>query len=544
MSDGAGGAGESGIAGELRRTIVSRLSQWYGLDPAEIDDDRPFAELGITSRDAIALTADLRALTSVQLPATLLWEAPTLGRLLSVVEAAVGVGETAGLPAPTPRSAPAQPPGGASSAVAVVGIGCRLPGGITSPAAFWELLSAGGNAVGTLPEGRWAPFLPDGVPPEGINRHGAFLSDVAGFDAEFFGISPHEATLMDPQQRLLLEVARESLDHAAIPAPGLAGTRTGVFVGISGNEYAQLTTADLDAVDAWTPPGVALSIAANRLSYALDLRGPSLALDTACSSSLVAVQHAVRSLVSGETDTALAGGVNLLLSPALTLAFQRAGALAPDGRCKTFDAAADGMVRGEGCAVVVLKRLADAERDGNRVLAVIRSTAVNSDGRSNGLLAPNPEAQRALLEQAHAGAGSELDYVEAHGTGTALGDPIEAHALGAVLGQGREPDQPLLIGSAKTNVGHLEAAAGITGLVKTVLALHHDELPPHLNFGTPNPLIDFDALGLRVVDSPEPWPRYSGRATAGVSAFGFGGTNAHVVLEEYRPALRKAPMPG
>ncbi|WP_343240821.1 MULTISPECIES: beta-ketoacyl synthase N-terminal-like domain-containing protein [unclassified Streptomyces] len=544
MSDGAGGAGESGIAGELRRTIVSRLSQWYGLDPAEIDDDRPFAELGITSRDAIALTAELRALTSVRLPATLLWEAPTLGRLLSVVEAAVGVGETAGLPAPTPRSAPAQPPGGASSAVAVVGIGCRLPGGITSPAAFWELLSAGGNAVGTLPEGRWAPFLPDGVPPEGINRHGAFLSDVAGFDAEFFGISPHEATLMDPQQRLLLEVARESLDHAAIPAPGLAGTRTGVYVGISGNEYAQLTTADLEAVDAWTPPGAALSIAANRLSYALDLRGPSLALDTACSSSLVAVHHAVRSLVSGETDTALAGGVNLLLSPALTLAFQRAGALAPDGRCKTFDAAADGMVRGEGCAVVVLKRLADAERDGNRVLAVIRSTAVNSDGRSNGLLAPNPEAQRALLEQAHAGEGSELDYVEAHGTGTALGDPIEAHALGAVLGQGREPDQPLLIGSAKTNVGHLEAAAGITGLVKTVLALHHDELPPHLNFGTPNPHIDFDALGLRVVDSPEPWPRYSGRATAGVSAFGFGGTNAHVVLEEYRPALRKAPMPG
>ncbi|MCZ4119423.1 beta-ketoacyl synthase N-terminal-like domain-containing protein [Streptomyces sp. H39-S7] len=540
MSDGTE-AGESAVAGELRRTIVSRLSQWYGLVPADIDDDRPFAELGITSRDAVALTAELRALTSVQLPATLLWEAPTLGRLLSMVEAAE---RESGTVAPAPRIAPAPPPVAWPGAVAVVGIGCRLPGGITSAAGFWELLSTGGNAVGTLPEGRWGPFLPDGAPPEGISRHGAFLPDVAGFDAEFFGISPHEATLMDPQQRLLLEVARESLDHAAIPAPGLAGTSTGVFIGISGNEYAQLTTADLDAVDAWTPPGAALSIAANRLSYALDLRGPSLAVDTACSSSLVAVHHAVRSLVSGETDTALAGGVNLLLSPALTLAFQRAGALAPDGRCKTFDAAADGMVRGEGCAVVVLKRLSDAERDGNRVLAVIRSTAVNSDGRSNGLLAPNPEAQRALLEQAHAGDGGELDYVEAHGTGTALGDPIEAHALGAVLGRGREPDQPLLIGSAKTNVGHLEAAAGITGLVKTVLALHHDELPPHRNFGTPNPLIDFDALGLRVVDAPEPWPRYSGRATAGVSAFGFGGTNAHVVLEEYRPAPHRAPPPG
>lgn len=542
MSDGAE-AGESAFAGGLRRTIVSRLSQWYGLDAADIDDDRPFAELGITSRDAVALTAELRALTSAHLPATLLWEAPTLGRLLSVVEAAERESGS-GTPAPAPRPAPARPPAAGPSAVAVVGIGCRLPGGITSPAGFWELLRAGGNAVGTLPDGRWGPFLPDGAPPEGISRHGAFLDDVAGFDAEFFGISPHEATLMDPQQRLLLEVTRESLDHAAIPAPGLAGTSTGVFIGISGNEYAQLTTADLDAVDAWTPPGAALSIAANRLSYALDLRGPSLAVDTACSSSLVAVHHAVRSLVSGESDTALAGGVNLLLSPALTLAFQRAGALAPDGRCKTFDAAADGMVRGEGCAVVVLKRLADAERDGNRVLAVIRSTAVNSDGRSNGLLAPNPEAQRALLEQAHAGDGTELDYVEAHGTGTALGDPIEAHALGAVLGRGREPDQPLLIGSAKTNVGHLEAAAGITGLVKTVLALHHDELPPHRNFADPNPLIDFDALGLRVVDSSEPWPRYSGRATAGVSAFGFGGTNAHVVLEEHRPAPRRTPPAG
>ncbi|MEU3464243.1 beta-ketoacyl synthase N-terminal-like domain-containing protein [Streptomyces sp. NPDC006733] len=538
MSEGTAGVGESA----MRRTIVSRLSQWYGLDPADIDDDRPFAELGITSRDAVALTAELRALTSVHLPATLLWEAPTLGRLLAVVEAAE---REPGAAAPAPRPAPDRPPQAGPHAVAVIGIGCRLPGGITSAAGFWDLLSTGGAAVGTLPDGRWAPFLPDGAPPEGISRHGAFLPDVAGFDAEFFGISPHEATLMDPQQRLLLEVARESLDHAALPAPALAGSSTGVFIGISGNEYAQLTTADLDAVDAWTPPGAALSIAANRLSYALDLRGPSLAVDTACSSSLVAVHHAVRSLACGETDTALAGGVNLLLSPALTLAFQRAGALAPDGRCKTFDAAADGMVRGEGCAVVVLRRLADAERDGNRVLAVIRSTAVNSDGRSNGLLAPNPEAQRALLEQAHAGEGTELDYVEAHGTGTALGDPIEAHALGAVLGRGRAADQPLLIGSAKTNVGHLEAAAGITGLVKTVLALHHDELPPHRNYTAPNPLIDFDALGLRVVDSAEPWPRYSGRATAGVSAFGFGGTNAHVVLEEYRPAPhRRAPASG
>ncbi|WP_335982309.1 beta-ketoacyl synthase N-terminal-like domain-containing protein [Streptomyces sp. CA2R106] len=554
---GAPAARRSGV----REAVVARLGEWYGIDPATIDDDRPFAELGLTSRDAVALAGDVRELTGVALAPTALWDATTLGRLLDVIAAGGtdgtdGTGGTGGTvtvggavapprpqaaaTGPGPSAAPAPVP--TSVPVAVIGLGCRLPGGATSPAALWELLCAGRDAVGTVPDDRWTPFLPPGGPaadpaaPGGVSRHGAFLPDIAGFDAEFFGISPHEAVRMDPQQRLLLEVAREGLDHAAIPAPELAGTATGVFVGISGNEYASLTTADLGAVDAWTPPGAALSIAANRLSYALDLRGPSMAVDTACSSSLVAVHHAVRSLAGGETDTALAAGVNLLLSPALTLAFQRAGALAPDGRCKTFDAKADGMVRGEGCVVAVLKRLADAERDGDRVLAVIRGTAVNSDGRSNGLLAPNPAAQRALLRQVHGDQGTLLDYVEAHGTGTALGDPIEAHALGAVLGAGRDPDQPLLLGSAKTNFGHLEAAAGLVGLAKTVLALHHGVLPAHLHLDRPNPLIDFDALGLRVVTGPEPWPRYSGTATAGVSAFGFGGTNAHVALAEYHPA--------
>ena len=430
--------------------------------------------------------------------------------------------------------------------IAVVGIGCRLPGEIGSPADLWQALCDGVDAIGTLPPGRWDGFAaPDDPGLAEVSRHGGFVGDVAGFDAEFFGIAPTEAAAMDPQQRLLLEVTRECLDHAGIPAGALAGTRTGVFVGISGNEYAHLTTADLGRVEAWTPPGAALSIAANRLSYVFDLRGPSLALDTACSSSLVAVHHAVRALTSEECDTALVGGVNVLLSPALTLAFQRAGALAPDGRCKTFAAAADGMVRGEGCAVVLLRRLADAERDGDRVLAVIRASAVNSDGRSNGLLAPNAEAQRALLAEVYAAAGvvepNEVDYVEAHGTGTALGDPVEAGALGAVLGRGRAPDQPLLIGSVKTNLGHLEAAAGITGLVKTVLALHHGELPPQLHYDMPSPHIDFDALALRVVTETEPWPRYSGIATAGVSAFGFGGTNAHVVVQEYRPSSVTRP---
>ncbi|GGV41994.1 polyketide synthase [Streptomyces longisporoflavus] len=540
---------------EIRAAVVDSLGAWYGLAAGEIDDDRPLAELGLTSRDAVVLTARLGDLAGTRLPATLLWEAPTIGALVEWVER--GEPEHGGAPPDTGRTgvpsggeegaaqaAGDDVPGGGEGAarVAVIGIGCRLPGDVTSPAAFWQLLSEGRDAVGTVGDDRWPPFVREGTSlPGDLSRHGGFLGDgrldgVAGFDAEFFGIGADEATAMDPQQRMLLEVVREAVDHAALSVPSLAGSRTGVFVGISGNEYAHLTTAEPESIGAWTSPGAALSIAANRLSYLLDLRGPSMAVDTACSSSLVAVHHAVRSLGAGESDMALAAGVNLLLAPSVTLGFQRAGALAADGRCKAFDASADGMVRGEGCGVVVLKRLADAERDGDRVLAVIESTAVNSDGRSNGLTAPSAQAQRTLLEQSHGAGGAAVDYVEAHGTGTALGDPIEAAALSAALGagRGRAVDQPLLIGSVKTNIGHLEAAAGIAGLIKTVLALHHDEIPPQLHFTAPSPHADLDALGLRVVTGPEPWPRYSGTARAGVSAFGFGGTNAHVVLCEHR----------
>jgi acyl transferase domain-containing protein/acyl carrier protein len=542
----------------VRRHVLARLHEWHGIDPALVEHDLPLAELGFTSRDAVALAAELSELAEVPLPATVLWEAPTLDQLARhICSQSTPIHETSsarlasgtGTAPATAASDAAAAEDGSPTAIAVVGIGCRLPGSVSSPADFWRLLSSGTDAIGTVPDDRWAGFVETDDPAVAeVGRHGGFLDDIAGFDAEFFGISPTEAATMDPQQRLLLEVSHEALDHAAIPAGALAGTRTGVFVGISGNEYSRLTTADLARVEAWTPPGAALSIAANRLSYTLDLRGPSMAVDTACSSSLVAVHHAVRSLVIGECDAALVGGVNALLSPVVTLAFQRAGALAADGRCKAFDAEADGMVRSEGCAVLVLRRLADAERAGDRILAVIRSTAVNSDGRSNGLLAPNAEAQRALLADVYApgnaadnnGIGpvapQELDYVEAHGTGTALGDPVEAGALGAILGSGRSPDQPLLIGSVKTNLGHLEAASGITGLVKTVLALHHGTVPKQLHFSEPSPHIDFDANALRVVTDPEPWPRYSGTASAGVSAFGFGGTNAHVLVQEYKPS--------
>ncbi|WP_107424092.1 type I polyketide synthase, partial [Streptomyces neyagawaensis] len=518
--------------GELRRLVAERVAAWTGAAAADVPMDRPLADLGMSSRDAVVLAGDLSRATGRDLPVTLVWEASTGDALVArLCGTATGVRPPV-VRAPVP-AAPGEP-------IAVVGVGCRLPGGVRGPGDYWRLLTEGVDTVRRVPEDRWRDFT--AFPPADAQPYGGFLDDIAGFDADFFRITPREAAVMDPQQRILLEVVQETLDHAAVPAASLAGTATGVFVGISAPEYGQLTGADPAAVDPWAPAGGALSVAAGRLAYVLDTRGPSMAVDTACSSSLVAVHHACVSLRTGESDTAIAAGVNLLLSPAVTVAFRRAGALAPDGRCKPFSTAADGIGRGEGCAAVLLKRLSDAERDGDRVLAVIRATAVNSDGRSNGLLAPNPAAQRDLLATAYARAGlapARVDHVEAHGTGTPLGDPIEAGALAAVLGADRDPDQPLLLGSVKGNLGHLESAAGIAGLVKTVLALHHDLVPPSLHCLAEGSSLD--DVRLRVVTEPEPWPRYGGTATAGVSGFGFGGTNAHAVLEEWRPGALLPP---
>ncbi|GAA2929923.1 MULTISPECIES: type I polyketide synthase [Streptomyces] len=518
--------------GALRRLIAERVAAWCGTSPEAVPMDRPLADLGMSSRDAVALAGELSRATGQELPTTLLWETPTAEALMARL---CGAGSSQASGSDAAPVARAGLPSGTAEPVAVVGVGCRLPGGVHGPDGYWRLLSEGVDAIRHVPEDRWRDFT--AFPPADAHPYGGYLDDIAGFDADFFRITPREAAVMDPQQRILLEVVHEALDHAAVPAGSLAGTATGVFVGVSAPEYGQLTGADPGAVDPWAPAGGALSVAAGRLAYVLDARGPSMAVDTACSSSLVAVHHACVSLRTGESDTAIAAGVNLLLSPAVSVAFRRAGALAPDGRCKPFSASADGIGRGEGCAAVILKRLSDAERDGDRVLAVVRATAVNSDGRSNGLMAPNPAAQQALLESAYARAGlaaAHVDYVEAHGTGTPLGDPIEAGALGAVLGAERDPDQPLLLGSVKGNLGHLESAAGIAGLVKTVLALHHDSIPPSLHCAGGTSLVD-DRL--RVVTEAEPWPRYGGTAVAGVSGFGFGGTNAHVVLEEGPPGL-------
>ncbi|MEU5195922.1 type I polyketide synthase [Streptomyces scabiei] len=521
----------AGAAGGLRRLIAERVALWGGTAAADVPMDRPLADLGMSSREAVALAGELSRATGRELPATLLWEATTGDAL---VELLCG---TRTDPAPAPAPGAPVPPG---EPVAVVGVGCRLPGGVRGPAEYWRALLDGVDAIRRVPEDRWRDFTP--YPPADALPFGGYLDDIAGFDADFFRITPREAAVTDPQQRILLEVVHETLDHAAVPAASLAGSATGVFVGVSASDYGQLTGADPAAVDPWAPAGGALSVTAGRLAYVLDTRGPSMAVDTACSSSLVAVHHACVSLRTGESDLAIAAGVNLVLSPAVTVAFRRAGALAPDGRCKPFSAVADGIGRGEGCAAVLLKRLCDAERDGDRILAVVRATAVNSDGRSGGLLAPNPAAQRALLSTAYTRADlspAHIDHVEAHGTGTPLGDPIEAGALGAVLGRGRDPDQPLLLGSVKGNLGHLESAAGIAGLVKTVLALHHDLIPPSLHCAGGSSLED--GAPLRVVTEAEPWPRYGGTATAGVSGFGFGGTNAHAVLEEWPPDAALPP---
>ncbi|GGS60927.1 type I polyketide synthase [Actinokineospora fastidiosa] len=510
--------------------ITAWLTAWVTetTGVTDVRPDRPLHEYGLSSRDMVRLVAELGDRVGAPLAPTLAYQHPTISALAAAVTA-----ESGAAPVERVSAAPTEP-------IAVVGIGCRLPGGVEGPADFWRLLDDAADAIGARPDGRWT--APEHV-LAGLPVHGGWLDDVAGFDAGFFGITPREAAVMDPQQRITLEVAWAALEHAGIAPSTLRGSRTGVYMGVSSTEYGTFTLADPAAAEAWASSGAAASVVANRLSYLLDLRGPSQVIDTACSSSLVAVHTAIAALRSGEADLALAGGVNVLLTPGITAGFQRAGALAADGRCKAFDAAADGIARAEGCGVVVLRRLSDARAAGDRVLAVLRGSAVNSDGRSNGLLAPNPAAQAALLADVYPEAGVDpgtVDYVEAHGTGTLLGDPIEAGALGAVLGAGRDRDRPLLLGSVKSNLGHLEAASGIAGLIKVVLAMAHGRLPASLHFTRPNPHIDFDGLGLRVVDEGRDWPRYSGLACAGVSAFGFGGTNAHVIVEEW-PALPAAP---
>jgi acyl transferase domain-containing protein len=439
--------------------------------------------------------------------------------------------------------------GAAREPIAIVGIGCRFPGGADTPEKFWALVRDGVDAITEVPAERWAIddwYDADPDRPGKMNtRFGGFVGPVDGFDAHFFGVSPREALSMDPQQRLLLEVAWAALEHAGINPERVAGSRTGVFVGLSAGDYWQLLRqGGVDSYDAYTASGIAHSIASGRLSYVLGARGPSVSVDTACSSSMVAIHQAVHSLRRGECDQALAGGVNLVLSPEITVALSRSHMMAPDGRCKAFDARADGFVRGEGCGLLVLKRLADAQADGDTVIALIRGSAANQDGRSNGLTAPNGPSQESVLRDALADARvlpAEVGVVEAHGTGTSLGDPIEVQALGAVMGEGRAADAPLLLGSVKANVGHLEAAAGVAAVIKMAMALRHAQVPGQIHLQQPNPFIPWDELPVRVPTALGPWPATSHAVRiGGVSSFGFSGTNVHLVMAQ-APEVAPAP---
>jgi tyrocidine synthetase III len=520
---------DSRTAEVIQSWLVARLSELLEIASHEIDVREPFANYGMGSAELVSLSGELAEWLGRELSPDLAYECPTIETLAGHLAESPDV--TQAITAGEEQQAQPQP-------IAIIGIGCRFPGA-NDPQAFWQLLRDGVDAISKVPAERFnleAFFDPNPAIPGKINTPwGGFLDQVDQFDPHFFGIAPREAARMDPQQRLLLEVAWEALEDAGQARERLVGSQTGVFVGISNNDYGRRLLSDLDRIDAYAGTGNALSIAANRISYVFDFRGPSLAIDTACSSSLVAIHLACCSLRTGESTLALAGGVNLILSPAVTIGFTKAGAMAPDGRCKAFDARANGYVRSEGAGLVVLKPLSRALADGDPIYAVIRGSAVNQDGRSNGLMAPNPLAQQAVLREAYRQAAvspGDVQYIEAHGTGTFLGDPIEAKALGAVLAFDRPRGRRCALGSVKTNIGHPEAAAGIAGLIKVALALKHQEIPASLHFQEPNPHIPFDELPLRVQTTLGPWPAESGPALAGVSSFGFGGTNAHVVLEE------------
>ncbi|MEH1834782.1 MAG: amino acid adenylation domain-containing protein, partial [Nostoc sp.] len=498
--------------------LLAKIGEYLQVSPVEIDIRQPLAQYGLNSLAAVRISGELQEWLGREFSPTLLYDYPTLEGLARHL-----ADETSASEGFAPQQIKTESRK-ETEEIAIVGMGCRFPKA-NNPDAFWQLLRNGVDAIAEVPASRWDNYA----------CYGGFLEQVDQFDPQFFGISPREAESMDPQQRLLLEVSWEALEHAGKAPDKLAGSQTGVFFGISNFDYSQLQFDLKTRLDAYFGTGNAFSIAANRLSYLLDLRGPSWAVDTACSSSLVAVHQASQSLRQGECELALAGGVNLILTPQLTISFDQAGMMAADGRCKTFDTNADGYVRGEGCGVVVLKRLSDALRDGDKILAIIKGSAVNQDGRSNGLTAPNGAAQQAVIRQALANAGvtsAQISYVETHGTGTFLGDTIELNSLKEVFTQECSHRQLCTIGSVKTNIGHLEAAAGIAGLIKVVLSLLHKEKFPHLHLKQINPHISLESTSLSIATEFQPWLHDKEQRLAGVSSFGFGGTNAHIILQE------------
>jgi len=521
--------------------IRTRLAEAMGVAPGEIARDQGLADVGLDSLAAARLAAQVAEAFGKSLDPSELYDHPTVAALARHIAGrepeCVAARPARRAVTPSAIAASAISP----SAIAVVGMACRFPGA-ADPETFWNLLEQGREAITEIPAERFdlAEWYDSDPAATGkiYTRRAGLVEGIEGFDAEFFRISPIEAMGMDPQQRLVLEVAVEAVERAGMPIDGLRGSRVGVYVGAGPSRRAAPPHAvGLAAIDAHTATGSALSVVAGRVAYALGLEGPAMVVDTACSSSLVAIDQACDALGLGKADLALAGGVNTVLDPEGMVATCRARMLSPDGRCKTFDARADGYVRGEGCGVLVLKRLVDAERDGDRIWAVIRGSAVNQDGASAGLTAPSGPAQQRVIAEALERSGllpADIDYLEAHGTGTRLGDPVEVRAAAAAYGVDRDAARPLLLGSVKTNIGHLEAAAGVAGVIKTVLALNHGVIPPHLNFEQPNPHVPWKSLPVQVVVEATRWTTPEGRPRrAGVSSFGFSGTNAHLIIESY-----------
>ena len=531
--------------------LIAWMREWIANDVSitvsEVNPDQPFEEFGLSSRSILELAGQLEDLTGKSINAAVVYQNPTVNKL------AVFLLDDSDPAAETHQKVRDRSTVEGAD-IAIIGVATRFPGDANTPEQYWTLLHDGVDAVTDRPADRYQEFLEDKDVEAKVNvaptRGGYIKSEyIRYFDPEFFSISPREAEQVDPQQRMLLELTYEVFEDAHLPISEQRGHKVGVFIGASNQDYARILESDYSAFHPYSLTGLSPSILANRVSYAFDFRGPSISMDTACSSSLVAVHQAVQALRRGESSLAVAGGINLILAPGTQLAFaDLETVLSPDGYIKAFSNDADGISRSDGAGLVLLKRLQDAEADGDHIYAVIKGSAVNQDGRSNGITAPNPDAQMEVLVDAYHDANitpQDVDYVEAHGTGTILGDPIEALALGKVLGYGRDEEKPLLLGSCKTNFGHMESAAGAASLIKLALAMEKGVIPPMLHFAGPNPYINFEGDHLEPVTENREWPRYSGKAVAGVSGFGFGGTNAHIVVEEYTgPAAPAAAVEG